>query len=366
MKRRKLLFIYDISLNRSGGLEPLFISIDRKLSRRGFDLHYVVRYPVSESFRSSISDTSVLEVWSESMQGGRSFWRLLKLLHRLKPQGIVLLFFPIFAVNSLLLGLLRKTVFLDHDSSIGNETSGIRRLIKRIRGFLVSRIFVYVVSPSNFKRKYNIERGFIDARKCVSVYNGIQQYSNERKLWSEFSETGYFLFVGRIIRSKGVFDLLEAYAAYTSCVEAPRALVFVGDGDQQELVELSRKFNLGDKVHALGFRSNVERYIAKAFCVVVPSVCAEAFGLIAGEAMSLGVPLIVSDSGALPELVGDTATIFSAGSVQSLADAMVFAHKNPTALSANAKRAQRRAWTQFALDACADDYVTTFSRAFGE
>jgi glycosyltransferase involved in cell wall biosynthesis len=64
----------------------------------------------------------------------------------------------------------------------------------------------------------------------------------------------------------------------------------------------------------------VQRY-ATAAIAVVPSLY-EGFGLPACEAMACAVPLVCSDGGALPEVVGDAALIVKAGDVSALADAL--------------------------------------------
>jgi glycosyltransferase involved in cell wall biosynthesis len=58
--------------------------------------------------------------------------------------------------------------------------------------------------------------------------------------------------------------------------------------------------------------------------LVVPSNWGEAFGLVAAEALSARVPVIVSDDGALPEVVGtEHSYIVRAGDVDDLARALV-------------------------------------------
>lgn len=64
----------------------------------------------------------------------------------------------------------------------------------------------------------------------------------------------------------------------------------------------------------------VEHY-ARATIAVVPSLY-EGFGLPAGEAMACGVPLICSDGGALPEVVGQAAYLVKAGNVEALREAI--------------------------------------------
>ena len=74
--------------------------------------------------------------------------------------------------------------------------------------------------------------------------------------------------------------------------------------------------------HAVNFKSGisnqelVEEY-ARAEIAIVPSLY-EGFGLPAAEALACGVPLICSDGGALPEVVGDAARLVKAGDVNAL------------------------------------------------
>ncbi|WP_323813428.1 glycosyltransferase family 4 protein [Cellvibrio sp. NN19] len=60
---------------------------------------------------------------------------------------------------------------------------------------------------------------------------------------------------------------------------------------------------------------------AQASIAIVPSLY-EGFGLPAAEAMACGVPLICSDGGALPEVVGDAARLVRAGNVDALQQAL--------------------------------------------
>ena len=64
----------------------------------------------------------------------------------------------------------------------------------------------------------------------------------------------------------------------------------------------------------------VEEYAAASFSVV-PSLY-EGFGLPAGEALACGTPLICSDGGALPEVVGEAAYLVKAGSVEEMTEAL--------------------------------------------
>ncbi len=75
------------------------------------------------------------------------------------------------------------------------------------------------------------------------------------------------------------------------------------DGDTAKLI---KRLNISDRItfHSGLTSEEVAELYARATCAVVPSVY-EGFGLPAGEAMACGVPIISTDGGALPEVVGD-------------------------------------------------------------
>ena len=132
-----------------------------------------------------------------------------------------------------------------------------------------------------------------------------------------------FLFVGRLSSEKGVVTLIQAWEQiWKMCPSS--SLLIVGDG-----VLHSQATYLGDgkNVKWLGRKSReeVRSLILGARCLVVPSEWWETFGLSVVEAMSLSVPVIASDLGALPSLVkdGETGLVFKAGDEEALATALL-------------------------------------------
>src|SRR5262249_10842121 len=66
---------------------------------------------------------------------------------------------------------------------------------------------------------------------------------------------------------------------------------------------LSGQLGVASRGHFLGLRHDVEEVLAAASVVVAPSVCEEAFGLAVLEGMAAGRPIVVTESGAMPEIV---------------------------------------------------------------
>ena len=136
----------------------------------------------------------------------------------------------------------------------------------------------------------------------------------------------YFLYVGRLVREKGVFDLLEAYARLEDKLRSEVGLVLVGDGPAMpELLERGARIAPGE-VRCAGFvqRDALSSYYALAEALVFPTL-SDPWGLVVNEAMACGLPVIGSRAaGCVPDLVCDqwNGYVISPGDIQGLAWAM--------------------------------------------
>ena len=100
-------------------------------------------------------------------------------------------------------------------------------------------------------------------------------------------------------------------------------LVIVGDGvDRARLEELAK----GLDVEFVGQKPSAEArgIMSESKVLVSPSACWETFGLAAAEALSDGTPSVVSNAGALPDVVQDGrfGEVFEAGNAEALAAAI--------------------------------------------
>jgi len=105
----------------------------------------------------------------------------------------------------------------------------------------------------------------------------------------------YFLFVGRLVPEKGVFDLLSAYAKLDDAVRQQVGLAFVGDGvSRRQLEEQATSITPG-RVRFSGFaqREQLAEYYALAQALILPTYT-DTWGLVVNEAMACGLPVILS------------------------------------------------------------------------
>ena len=127
------------------------------------------------------------------------------------------------------------------------------------------------------------------------------------------------LFVGQLIRGKGVQLLLAAMAR----MKTPRTLDIVGTGNMEpKLRALAAQLGIADRVRFNGFQSNPQDWMRAAKCVVVPSFWQEPYGLVAAEAVALGRPVVAFAIGGLPEACGGKATLVPPGDIDALAKAL--------------------------------------------
>jgi glycosyltransferase involved in cell wall biosynthesis len=101
------------------------------------------------------------------------------------------------------------------------------------------------------------------------------------------------------------------------------------------------------------------QYYAEAAVAVVPSVY-EGFGLPAGEAMACGVPVVSTDGGALPEVVGDAGVIVPVKNVEALTTAIAALLEDPQRRQQLGEKGRQRILQSFCWDVCAQQMVAYY------
>ena len=203
-----------------------------------------------------------------------------------------------------------------------------RLLVRRWHSFLdmqirVSRKLRHIVTVSTQSLNDIVEQFGVQRSQLKLIYNGI--------------DTEVFRPLADVTRNpmrimttasadqplKGLRFLLQAVALLRPKYPQLEVLVVgklkAGGATEQLLRELQLE-NTVRFVSGISNQEMVEHYAA-AGMVVCPSLY-EGFGLPAGEAMACGAPVISSDGGALPEVVGDAGIVVPAGDSGALTRAM--------------------------------------------
>ncbi len=128
-------------------------------------------------------------------------------------------------------------------------------------------------------------------------------------------------FVGRLVEEKGVDVLFNA----VSRLQTDDSLLIVGDGPAKaELQRLASSLGIADRVTWVGpvLHSQVAEQLRAMGVLVLPSRTTkywkEQFGRILIEAMACGVAVVGSDSGEIPNVIGDAGLVFKEGHEEGL------------------------------------------------
>ena len=158
---------------------------------------------------------------------------------------------------------------------------------------------------------------------------------------------GYILFVGTLEPRKNIGGLLEGYARLLARrPDAPR-LILAGrtQPESKPWLEALAKPPLAGRASHLGYVADSEREaLYKGASVLVLPSFNEGFGLPVLEAMTVGVPVIASNRGALPEVLGDAGLLVEPEDPDSIAGAlerMLFEPRLATLLAARGLRRTR-------------------------
>lgn len=141
------------------------------------------------------------------------------------------------------------------------------------------------------------------------------------------------LYVGRLVREKGVGTLLEAFRRVVQTGSDAR-LVVVGDGGtRRELEAWSTAHGLGERVVFLGWvgHTGVAHYYQRADIVVVPSAWPEPLGIVVLEALYFGKAVIATRRGGILDVIEDgvNGLLVPHADPSALADAMLLLLNDP-------------------------------------
>ena len=204
------------------------------------------------------------------------------------------------------------------------------------------------ITPSNALQnlmlKYNSN---IDKNKIVTINNFLSR--------NEFGDTkpnytnkGYFLYIGRLDIEKGVHYIVEAAKSLPKDIE----FHIIGRGtEEKRLKNIVKKNNLNN-IHFLGFknRTEIKEEYQNCIATILPCNWFENFPTTNMESFINGKPVIASNIGGIPEQVEDNKTglLFEPANVEQLKECILKYWNNPNLVIEHGKNAYEKAKTQYA------------------
>jgi glycosyltransferase involved in cell wall biosynthesis len=177
-----------------------------------------------------------------------------------------------------------------------------------------------------------IELYGVDRKKIRVIYPGVNPIfkpQSRRKIAQVKKKyqlnDSYFLFVGSLKPSKNLPRIIEAFARFLSKTRDDYQLILAGSDFwiDKEIASAIKKLKLEKKVKNLGYvsRGDLPALYSGAEAFVSPSLY-EGFGLPLVEAMACGAPVVTSNIGPIPEVVGKAGILVDPHDIGEITQAM--------------------------------------------
>ncbi len=238
-----------------------------------------------------------------------------------------------------------------HESAAFAASIGFHRLRKT----WLNHVDRFVAPDQFLKQKF--AENMIPEEMISVVPNPIDPFSYHPLEHNE----GYALFVGRLVKQKGIFTLLEAACG----LAAGRLIKVIGSGEEENAVKRHPAVLQG-KVEFLGPRYAEEMLaiMAKAAFVVIPSEWYDNLPMVACQAMALGKPIVASEINGIPEYVihQRSGVLFPPGNANALREACNLLFEDQELQARLGAESRRQAETVLSPDA----WIQSMDRLFKE
>jgi glycosyltransferase involved in cell wall biosynthesis len=221
-----------------------------------------------------------------------------------------------------------------------------RKFLEQCNGFVVAGL-----SSLEYVKSYGIPEDAIFTAPNAVDTNFFSQAAEQVRLYASenrqsfYLSDRYFLFVGRLLKEKGIFDLLDAYAMLAPELREQISLVFAGDGIARTELEKRAAAIKPGLVQIAGFlqREALAVFYTLADAFVFPTY-SDPWGLVVNEAMACGLPVICSSAaGCSADLVDrQNGRIVCPGAVDELASCMKELANDPQLRSSMGQASARK------------------------
>jgi glycosyltransferase involved in cell wall biosynthesis len=331
------VLIFTSQFFQLGGAERLAVELAEALNEHGIYADILSQYTgdipgvtdATERLKSS-GIPSVLFLNMEIHASIFSIPRSVKRLRQIVQEGQ----YDVIETSSLTPSLIAALAFWNrkvrhviglHDVFLRKRQSGLKYSIWRfvMRWNCNNRFYAI----SEYVRSCWLEYSGVKPELIRTVLNSINDNAfvltrdtrNVRKELHVSDSSRLLLFVGRLLKRKGIDTLLEAvgpilkqydaYLLYVGSDAQPPEGFFADEADLLErLYSTVQNKDWGSRVRFLGSRDDVPRLMAASDALVHPARI-EGFGLVLAEALASGLPVIASNVQGIPEVLAGTESI---------------------------------------------------------
>jgi len=196
---------------------------------------------------------------------------------------------------------VKKIIFTAHGFAFNEDA-----------GFLKKRIYIFwekianlfcdrIICVSNFDMERALENGIASREKMMVIHNGIE-IREEKEIAKIEKEKIVIGSVANLYQNKGLEYLIQAAAILKDRNLGNLEFQIVGEGPKREFLETEIKKSKLDNFKLLGFKEDAKKYMENFDIFVLPSL-KEGFPYAILEAMAIGLPIVATRVGGVPEAV---------------------------------------------------------------
>lgn len=367
----RILFVLENYFPHIGGVERVFRTLAEGLVAQGFTVDVVTRRLPNTRRFEILNGVRIHRVRSSnrylftffSLPQVLGLARRADIIHTTTFNGAP----PAWLAARL---LRKKCVITVHEVWVNRwrELTDCSRLSAHIHNFLEKMIyrlrFDYYACVSQATQKDLLALGVAAARTSV-IYNGIDygffdpEKYDEKKVRKEVGPGFVYLTYGRPGPSKGIEFVVKAVPQIVKEVPGSKLLLILSKDKAyrtryESILKLISKLGIFEHVivHNPVAWEELPAYIKAVDCVVIPSL-AEGFGFTAAESCAMGIPVVATNAGSLPEVVSGTHVLVQARDAGTIAAGVVAVH---------AGKAQKTPLKRFPVEKMVGGYVGVYRK----
>lgn len=169
-----------------------------------------------------------------------------------------------------------------------------------------------IIVNSSFIEKHLLQYKFLQQHPIYRLYNGIPGFTSESALPNKPTQSKKFVIVssGRITKLKGYHLFIDALSVLNDKIKSQLEIRIIGDGrNKKELIQQSTRLGLHNIVQFFSFVDNPTQLMQNANLFILFSI-REGLSNSILEAMTLGIPVLSTDTGGIKEIIKEQQTGF--------------------------------------------------------
>lgn len=222
-----------------------------------------------------------------------------------------------------------KAIIHLHGACFKEFYADMRGVKKKYCHYIFNKADKIIVLTESWKK---FLENFIEEKNKIAVVSNfvcVPEYKSNTK--KEESKLPKILFLGRLGKRKGTYDLINA-AEKLKLKGIEFRIIIAGDGEIEKCKSIINEKALDNNIDIVGWinKAEKEKYLKEGDILVLPSYF-ESFGLSLIEGMSYKLPVITTLVGGIPEVVKheEDGILITPGDVNELADKLEILIKNP-------------------------------------